>query len=379
MVFYGLIGVVLFIFFAVSSVISINTLSGQIKVSDSRFTLFIFVVVITIFVGHRGLTGSDTITYQYFYHSNYYPIGMEAGYILLSRTFSNLGFSFEFFEMLIAIFTYVPLGLVLAKRTKNFAFSTFFLYLMGFIQYSLNISRQMFAVSLFLLAADSLIDWYVGRKKTVSNMILITLMFSFSALIHSTAVYLGIILMFTLVGYKAILRRQRLFTLLGLVGLIWVLFNYHSDYFYNVLQNVSTNRFVEKYSGFVTNNGANELLNQKSPTVMFIGIAFSALLIILGVYWRNRSVDRVSEIYSLIMFDYVLVIGTQANWIADRLSYFLLPFVVIIISRLAFGSVVKNDGIRLLVVLIALFSGLLNFYRITNGNFGNMIPYLPLL
>ncbi|CAM2951709.1 EpsG family protein [Weissella confusa] len=379
MVFYGLIGVALFIFFAVSSVISINTLSGQIKVSDSRFTLFIFVVVITIFVGYRGLTGSDTITYQYFYQSNYYPIGMEAGYILLSRTFSNLGFSFEFFEMLIAIFTYVPLGLVLAKRTKNFAFSTFFLYLMGFIQYSLNISRQMFAVSLFLLAADSLIDWYVGRKKTVSNMILITLMFSFSALIHSTAVYLGIILMFTLVGYKAILRRQRSFTLLGLVGLIWVLFNYHSDYFYNVLQNVSTNRFVEKYSGFVTNNGANELLNQKSPTVMFIGIAFSALLIILGVYWRNRSVDRISEIYSLIMFDYVLVIGTQANWIADRLSYFLLPFVVIIISRLAFGSVVKNDGIRLLVVLIALFSGLLNFYRITNGNFGNMIPYLPLL
>lgn len=379
MVFYGLIGVVLFIFFAVSSVISINTSSGQIKVSDSRFTLFIFVVVITIFVGYRGLTGSDTITYQYFYHYNYYPIGMEAGYIFLSRTFSNLGFSFEFFEMLIAIFTYVPLALVLAKRTKNFAFSTFFLYLMGFIQYSLNISRQMLAVSLFLLAADRIIDWYLGRKKTVSNMILITLMFSFSALIHSTAVYLGVILMFTLVGYKAILRHQRSFTLLGLVGLIWVLFNYHSDYFYNVLQNVSTNRFFEKYSGFVTSNGANDLLNQESPTVMFIGIAFSALLIILGVYWRNRSVDRVSEIYSLIMFDYVLVIGTQANWITDRLSYFLLPFVVIIISRLAFGSVVKNDGIRLLVVLIALFSGILNFYRITNGNFGNMIPYLPLL
>lgn len=73
--------------------------------AGSSITFAIGAGMMTLLVGLRGATTTDTILYRRYFELNSYPSDMESGFIWLSSQMFNWGFSYNNFQFLIATAT----------------------------------------------------------------------------------------------------------------------------------------------------------------------------------------------------------------------------------------------------------------------------------
>lgn len=334
----------------------------------SRIFFWLFSFFNIMFLGLRGLTGSDTPTYQYFYDTNMYPNTIEKGYAWFSNFFANSGVSFTLFEVVVAVLTLLPIFYIYYKYTTSMAITLLFFYLDGTMLNAINISRQMLAVSFFFLGVFAII-----RRRSKLNLLLTVICFSIAVEFHKTAwiAILGLIPIYLI--YIAFRRRKNSTYICAVILLCAIVFFYKSNYVYNYLLSLGGTSALNTYGGYVTDVSAENLLTSRNIRTLLTTI------IEVGVFLvpqsKHSRTDKLTQFLLAIFAFSVLIQSTQINWISDRFNQFFVPFLAILIPKL----IVDGEKINLkkaILFILFLVAAILQFYRMVVHNFGTIYPYI---
>ncbi|WP_289630128.1 EpsG family protein [uncultured Phocaeicola sp.] len=152
--------------------------------SNNNALYFSLVVFLSIVVGFRGIeVCPDTQTYEVIYNSvvvdkDYtYP---EPLWVLINFLVYVLGGNFHVLLWISSLITFFCISKVLIKYSPNIIFSLFLLYSLYFIFYSMNITRQMIAVSFVFYAYSKLVE---GKRNLFIFYGLIAFLFHYSAIV----------------------------------------------------------------------------------------------------------------------------------------------------------------------------------------------------
>lgn len=154
-------------------------------VKRERFLLFVcLLLTLSVVVGFRGMeVAPDTRTYALIYESvslykEYsYP---EPLWVLLNLIVYSLGGSFHVLLWISSLITFVCLASVIKKYSPNILFSIFILYSLYFVFYSMNITRQIVAVSLVLCAYMKLME---NKNRLFLFYVSIAFLFHYTAVV----------------------------------------------------------------------------------------------------------------------------------------------------------------------------------------------------
>lgn len=379
MALYNEILIILVALWSMSVVFEFGYFTNMHKIG-SGLVLFLLTVLVTMFVGMRGLTGTDTKTYKLFYETNYFHENVEPAYRMLSSFFSSYHFSFTVFEIIIAALTFISIMIAVILISKSYVFSVLILYLYCVPQLSLNISRQMLAVGIFTIAVALILTDKFPYKSSASNTVkskIGMLLFIIGFFFHTSILIAIIIFFISYILYKILFRKGTYFFVIGCFSLVVTIILNKVNFVYNLLTNIASSGYLSKYTEFVTTSSAQSQLTEKSTTVFLIGVSMSILFIAIGLFCSENKFDEMTEFLLFYSSFFLLIQASQVNWISDRLGYYFLPLVSITFSRVIYNESLKNKLLwkALLILLMFITAGL--FYsHIVVGNFGNMYPYI---
>lgn len=155
---------------------------------NNKFWTIIILAVFTILIAYRGPdTGTDTRSYIDMYRdivSNGYTGYPEPLYGYAEVLFSKLGFDFYEFQLAMTTIMMTIIYLTVRKSSPNYAFSLFVFYGLYFVMYTMNVYRQMFAVTLVLYGYTFL---YQNRKLIFAGIIIAATLIHFSSIIAFAA------------------------------------------------------------------------------------------------------------------------------------------------------------------------------------------------
>ena len=150
---------------------------------NSKPLYYFCIIFLSIIIGFRGIeVGPDTQTYEIIFenigkHEFYtYP---EPGWVLLNLFLFKIGGSFHFMLWISSLIILYFVSKTVKRHSPNILFSLFLLYSLYFIFYSMNIVRQIVAVSIVLYAYTHLL-----KNKHLKFFIYIVL----ATLFHHTAI-----------------------------------------------------------------------------------------------------------------------------------------------------------------------------------------------
>lgn len=317
--------------------------------------------------------GTDTIMYQYLYEKftssdliqlfgNY---SVENGFILFCNVLGKIGINYLGFQIIVSTIIIIGFSSFIYKYSCNYSYSWFvFLTLLSFSR-SMNICREMLAVSISFFAIDFLLD-----KKIMKFFIVVILAF----FIHKSAIL--IILVIPIIFIKSKHLKKILLIVVCMVSTIFfmeiliVASNFIGDYQY-LIESVymDTGGGSAKYFYIILSLGIMYLFN----TNFFNQNNRMKIKAIRTPYTNVNYQREVWESY-LFLSVFFAFIGLQFG-LADRIAlYFTTLYIVVIPNSI---SNEKNPNNRLLysvgitMVLILYFIGVLLF----RNNWHTSLPY----
>lgn len=362
--------ILIFLFFA--WLFNFKSDNSIIQVGHRKHTyndLTFILIVVTFFIffsGLRGLTGTDTSTYLFFYETNNYPATMEKIYLNASRFFSTNGVPFQTFQIIVAFFTIVPLFIHYWGESENLYFSTFIFYLFSFYLYSFNVSRQTLAASILTFG------YLFLRKNNVLSLITCIVLGAIAINIHKSSLYIFLALVVIKIISEGLLKSEKSIFLTGLLGIILSLFFYKSNYVFNKLLSVSSS--LSDYSSYIDASTASGILTTKSLFTLSFALIGSLIIMLYSKYPKNY---KNAQLFTPFFLFTVLEI-LQINWISDRMVIFVLPMIPLFFTHIVYVGNdfhVSNKLKRVMCFLIILM-GLMIFSRVVIQNFGQILPYL---
>ena len=380
MILYNEILIILLLFWLISIVFEFGHFkSVPVYTVVARLVLVILTILVTLFVGMRGLTGTDTKTYKLFYETGYFHENVEPAYRILSSFFSAHQFSFTVFEIFIATLTFSSIMFAIMLLSKNYMFSIVILYLYCVPQLSLNISRQMLAVGIYTLGVALILDnkFIKGKSLNTVQSKIGVLLFLLAFFFHTSTLIAVFIFSMSYILYKIVFRRGTYFFVIGCCSLTITIILSKVNFVYNLLTSIATSGYLSKYTEFIMTDSAQTQLTEKSTNVFLIGITMSILFIVIGLFCSENRFDKMTEFLLFYSAFFLLIQASQVNWISDRLGYYFLPLLSITFSRVIYNEILKDKILWKIVLTFFIFvtSGL--FYsHVVIGNFGNMYPYI---
>lgn len=143
----------MFLFAIIWFVLLILSFSKQ---RNSILLMHFWLIFFAVIIGFRGENvGADTSSYITIFEivcADGYEGYPEPLYGYLNFLFYQLGVKFGFFQFILFFITFEIYALVITRLSSNKIFSVFMLYTMYFVFYAMNVSRQMLAAPLLLLA-----------------------------------------------------------------------------------------------------------------------------------------------------------------------------------------------------------------------------------
>jgi len=334
------------------------------KNSGILYVIFMSIFLV-LFSGLRGLTGTDTITYQLFYETNFYPLSMEKLYIKMSQFFYQNGSSFTLFQIVTALLTILPIVIQYYKKSENIYFTLLLFYLFSFYLFSFNVSRQTLAAAILFFGYMNL-----KRQSLMSKIIFfLTILVSFE--IHKSSLYMVFGLLGAYVISKLILKKKSYLIFSGIVFIVLAVVFYKTNFVFNKLTSFSGS--FSTYDGYLTAGTAGGVLTYKS-LITFITAVLSSLLILM--YSKFSSSYQNAKLFAPFLL-YTLLEILQVNWISDRLIIFMLPMIPLFFTHMVYSrddkSITNNDRYMLSSIIFIL--GIMSFGRIVIQNFGQILPY----
>lgn len=350
--------------------IGFNKAVSQRNIKGNMFIFVSFFIFFVLFLGLRGLTGSDTPVYKMYFDSNYYPVGFEKGYQILSQMFESSGYSFTSFQILIAILTIIPLFITFYKNSPSLSITVFMFYTFATILYAINISRQMVAVS-FTFAAIMLF-----YKKGMKPKLLSLSLFIIAVLFHKTTLIAIAGLIPVYLVYAFMKKYKNINYFLGSFLVIGIIIFYKSNSFYNFMLSLANTGSLANYTSFVTTSSAEyNLVSKNLPTLLMTII--QALIFFMPSLKGDNLDDKTKFLLSIFFF-LTFTQSFQVSWITERLTQYYIPFTSVLVARLI--CLRSKDRYYLIenifIFLIFFMAGFIWFHRMVIHNFGTIYPYI---
>lgn len=267
-------------------------------------TLLILSFAVLWFISaFRGVdVGTDTSSYKalfdYYDETDFQDIRGEYLFSLLFYIIKTLGGNYRIFLMVSSLIFYLPVYFAIKKNSTSPMLSLLLLYLLGFCFMFFNISRQMLAVSLSLLA---FIACYKNHIKSFLSIVFLC------SIIHTTAIFL----LFIWFVKKINISSDKYIVLLLFTFLIPFIVN-TSYLVETILQYIP---LVNKYSSYFDDESDKSIfsINRFLLNLLFIFILISSKkgrasywisatvwgIIILNLFPTNSVVSRVYYYFSI--------------------------------------------------------------------------------
>ena len=315
--------------------------------------------------------GKDTFMYKYLYEKyGQMPLiqslitsKVEKGFVIFMNILKHVGFSFYTFQLIVATITCIFIGIYIYKYSLNYAFSWYLFIVLLFLPRCMNVSREMLAVSISVIAFNYLIN-----KKI--KMFIVVCIFTF--FIHKTSILQLLVLP------MLIIKKDRYLKIITvLVSVTVVLF------FENII-NVFV-RLMGKYDYII----GGKYIGNYEGFAKYVNLVFAILIVTWYYLSFNKDFKHLqttvgkSELgkeYEYKLWKIYLLLNVIFGFcglkfgLADRASlYFMLPFIVLIPNLLQKERI--NNRIVLSVSIITI-SGIY-FYSVMllRNNWHSIVPY----
>lgn len=333
---------------AVYIYLSIFFLLGIIKnefFKNKKSNFLIFLIIVLFAFSYK--MGSDWLVYQDWYENVFSKLSLydiffqnidvEKGYVFLNFLFFHLGFSYELFMgMVLSICSFIILKFV-QKESKNYYLAFYFFLINGFLVALLEpITRQLIAVTFFIIAIK-----YIKERKVYKYILTIIIATQF----HESA-----------------------FLLLPLYFVRHIKFSIKKVFFITLSSKILLDIFLVVIFFILPKYGAylkSERYMPKAGNIKMYIIYFYYVIVVYSIYRGSRKKGNYTFIFtSLFIIIYFL---TTYFPIIKRFNVYFLPFMSITISNVGeisiFKTKVKNTIKKPFIILGTFLFFTIMFYK----------------
>ncbi|HHX70771.1 MAG TPA: EpsG family protein [Gallicola sp.] len=327
-------------------VLSIIILFLSFVKRDKQLYLFIALgLILIIIAGFRTESvGTDTINYSVFFEriKNHGSIPVEPGWVMLNKLVQFIGADYSFFMAFVSVITLLPLLFIFYKNSENPILSLFFYYSLYIYFYSFNISRQVLAVSIVLIAIILLI-----KNKKILFLIFLTL----AALFHISALIALPLFFIDKIPNKTIVY-------ISGIGIAFIIGVFLTETLSNYLIRISS------YSGYLEANVFGNVLGN----AMYL-ILLNAFFIFVLLTITKR------DILFKMFFAYFILANLLARIpFGGRVLLFYSIFLTLFLPYYLHNNKIKEKFIPYGIVILY---ALIMFYRSFGG--GEILPYTNIM
>lgn len=271
------------------------------------------IIFLSIIVGFRGIeVCPDTQTYELIYNSvvvdkEYtYP---EPLWVLINFLVYSFGGNFHVVLWVSSLITFFFISKPLIKYSPNIIFSLFFLYSLYFVFYSMNITRQIIAVSIVFYGYSKLLE---GKRNLFIFYGLMAFLFHYSAIvtflvlpflkvkITAKRLYWGIIC--SLIGGLFFMSEGLLSLILGPYAMY--LSSSENGFRSSILLPLILSLFLNVLCVFIYNTSDDDLKDTFWFKIYILGILANNLLMGLSLGTRVVMFFSIAQIIILPMYAY---------------------------------------------------------------------------
>lgn len=323
---------------------SLKTLKHDYKlISALLMGMGLFIVM-----GFRHYTvGVDTKQYLYIYNYLIYDINLdifsnaEWGFQGFNSILRSIGINDQGYILLIALIITSVFTAFFYKHSMNI-FLSFYLHLtIGLFSMSMSGIRQTLAVSLILIAYH-----FMRKNKLFGFLACIILAYSF----HNSAICFLPMYLFRNVKINRINGTIFWFTTLAVLLLR------------KPIANLMASIVPDKYSDFQFISDTNYV----NPILIIIGLAIPITCLF---FWNTKSIlydnDKYSFFFMCSCVNAFAQILSLNSILLGRLSYYFLPFTIVLIANVICN--VKNKNIRVIAIIFCLLLPFIQFSISSTG------------
>lgn len=361
-----MIYLVIFFTLMITGIIFFSYGSLQVRIGSKLINVestvyWFYVIILTCILGFRGMSGTDTWTYQGAYSNLSAYQYFESGYRWLSLEAWNSGLSFEQFQILMAFITMFLFALAYSISVSNTVMALFFFVGTGVYYTLFNTMRQGMAEALFLLAVI-LFYRLSGWKKYIVTGILIYLAYLF----HVSVIVVVIMWILSAIAWNIFGYRVQTFTILiSLLGILGV--RIPVSKFSNLFSQMGLS-YIDSYSEYL--GDINYGLQGTVTILIFVAIVF-----LIGKREKIFS-SKIGQI-SYVLFLLYLITSSVFGYVGlmNRFLNYFVPFFPILFVDLINNSRLKDRkaSIQLLIIFYLIIFML---YTLV-GNYQGILPYRP--
>ena len=334
--------------------------SSKVEKNKDKIFMFLSCIFIILFIGLRSrYTGSpDTRTYATMFEQaqgqNLFNF-LNNKEITLRNFIFNEGLFYFLLWALAQIFNnaqvlifisslFITLGVAsfIWKNSKSDTLSLLLYICLGLLTFSMNGMRQAIAMTICLLSFE-----FVKKKNLFKFLLTIFIAFTF----HRTAI---------------------------VFLLVYLLFNYKSSLFTNILVGVlsvvfllNTNRIAETYDYFT---GKDYSLSPEFESGGFVTVLIYVIIIILSLIYlivsKKQNKQIVTKLTLLSFVGLILYISRYiSTQIYERVSYYFFYFPILLLPELE-SLFDKKNGV-IFKYVVAILAIMLFTYRLSVGTFSD--------
>lgn len=368
-----LIYIILFVIISICTLF-INTKKNN--QSKKIYIILVFGLMTLVAMLRRHTIGIDL---QYLYHPIFKEIvhinwlslvesvDLEIGYLFFCKFLTLISHDSQILTITTSLITIPITGWFIYKYSDNVKVSTVLYILLNMFFMTMNIVRQQIAVSFLLIAFHF---WVNNQRKKSILMILLATSF------HSSAIIM--LPLFFLYGKK--FKKSYIY----ITAIITVALSFLYKYVLNIYStvssflNLSNNKDYASYLESDMFGVGNINLNSISAVVLIIGIFIVACYYIV---FLNHTEDKEKlnrqHFYLFMTAIYMIVeIVSLKMVIIARLSYYFIPFSLLILPEsLALSKYKKNKIIILTILFIFLFIRFIYVFIFLADDLYGVMPY----
>lgn len=274
----------------------------------------------------------------------------EIGYLFINYLIAKIGFTYNFFQVIVTIFIYFGISKFIYRYSNNYSLSIYSLITLQFMGSTMNITRQWIALVIVIYSID-----YILERKFSKFFILI--------LIASTFHYSAIIFIFSYFIVNIKWNKRKI--ILSIICIFTVFF------LFNKIVLLITN-MTGRYSDYLDSTYFNLKDNIAVYVQFFISLAF--FIAVSNINYSNNKIklkNEKNECEKITIYDlsykclclYVITSFWGINSaIMSRLNIYYAIFLIIIIPNLISSYSKKKYGI--IMNFFILFCMLISFYII---------------
>ena len=317
----------------------------KLKKKSTRTAMRLIIFPMIVIVGLRSIEiGNDTITYlRTFSNLKYFSIlevisgnfRIEKGYLIYNKIIQNIYPEYWFFLFITSLAIFYAIHLHIKKNSYNTFLSVFLLISFGYYGQTMNITRQMIAISLILIAYEKL-----KVKRNISFVLMIIL----ASFFHKTAIiFMSIYFLrekkYSHRNFKAFMLASIIINLIGMV----------------LIRTIVRLPFFSRFAGYI---GGNYIGQMNIGSLFGIIISLSSICSLYYTYAIKCNTKKLKSETSIEMwicsFGFLFSSLTLTGSIMSRIALYFMFFNITFITKVLKFS--RNKRIWTVIVLVLAFT-----------------------